>query len=203
MNSGFSTKCRMRTLGALILALSLPAHRGIAAAADSAAEPTDRIEQQLKQIKAHESSEQSRVDQDERAIRQLEQQLQQLKDQHSVLVHQAEMLNITNDKLKADTTQLQDSQKELAAGVGDEQFGSAMSRWLGSHQFTWNGAVAGDFIYDRGNDTNTFTLAFEPLVIYRLNDWISFEGEMDGLLPQGTNAQFAMPIAMFQLFLND
>jgi hypothetical protein len=203
MNSGFSTKCRKRTLGALILALSLPAHRGIAAAADSAADPTDRIERQLSQIKTNESSEQSRVDRDERAIRQLELQLQELKSQHASLAHQADTLEITSNKLKADTAQLQDSQKQLAAGVGDEQFGSAMSRWLGSHQFTWNGAVAGDFIYDRGNNTNTFALAFQPLVIYRLNDWISFEGEMDGLLPQGTSAQFALPVAMFQLFLND
>ena len=193
----------MRTLGALILALSLPLNGGIAAAADTAADPTPQIEQQLNQIKTNESSEQSRVEHDERAIRQLEQQLQELKSQHAALVHQADTLEITSNKLKVDTAQLQDSQKELASGVTDEQFGSAMSRWLGSHQFTWNGAVAGDFIYDRGNNTNTFALAFQPLVIYRLNDWISFEGEMDGLLPQGTSAQFALPVAMFQLFLND
>jgi hypothetical protein len=74
---------------------------------------------------------------------------------------------------------------------------------LGTHQFTWNGAVAGDFIYDRGNNTNTFALTVQPLVIYRLNDWISFETELDGNFPQGSGASFALGIGMFQLFLND
>jgi TolA-binding protein len=203
MNSGFPTKRRCRTPGALILALLLPVLSGVAAAGDTAVERTDGIEQQLNQIKTNESAEQSRVDQDERAIRQLEQQLEQLKHQHAALVRQADTLEITSDKLKADTAQLQDTQKQLATGIGDEQFGSAMSRWLGSHQFTWNGAVAGSFIYDRGNNTNTFALTFEPLVIYRLNDWISFEGELEAALPQGSDAQFGLPVAMFQLFLND
>ena len=161
------------------------------------------MELQLNQIKTNESVERQRVDQDERAIRLLEEQLQELKSQNTTLGRQADTLEITSDKLKADTAQLQDTQKQLQAGVSDEQFGSAMNRYLGTHQFTWNGAISGSFIYDRGNNTNTFALAFQPLVIYRLNDWISAVGELDGLLPQGSSAQFALPVAMFQLFLND
>jgi hypothetical protein len=161
------------------------------------------VELQLNQIKTNESVERQRVDQDERAIRLLEEQLQELKSQNTTLGRQADTLEITSDKLKADTAQLQDTQKQLQAGVSDEQFGSAMNRYLGTHQFTWNGAISGSFIYDRGNNTNTFALAFQPLVIYRLNDWISAVGELDGLLPQGSSAQFALPVAMFQLFLND
>lgn len=203
MSSGFCRKRRYRAPGALILALFLLIPGGIAAADSTAVERTDGIEQQLTQIKAEESAEQSRVEQDERIIRQLEQQLQQLKSQHATLLRQANTLEITSDKLKADTAQLQDTQKQLAAGLNDEQFGSAMSRYLGSHQFTWNGAVAGDFIYDRGNNTNTFALSFQPLVIYRLNDWISFEGEIEAGLPEGSSADFQLPIAMWQLFLND
>jgi len=203
MNSGFSTKRLRGALGGFILALLVLAFGAIAAADDSGVERADKIEQQLNQVKTDESAEQSRVQRDERAIRQLEQQLQQLESQHATLVRQANTLEVTSDKLKVEVAQLQDSQKQLAAGPSDEQFGSAMSRYLGSHQFTWNGSVSGGFIYDRGNNTNTFALAFQPLVIYRLNDWISFEGEMDGLLPQGSSAQFALPVAMFQLFLND
>jgi hypothetical protein len=161
------------------------------------------IQQQLNKIKSDESSERRRVEKDEYLIQQLEQQLQQLRSRDVTLSHQTHALEVTNDKLKADTAQLQDSDKHLAASLGDEQFGSAMNRWLGSHQFTWNGAVGGDFIYDRGNNTNTFSLVFEPLVIYRLNDWISFVGEIEAGLPQGSSADFQLPIAMFQLFLND
>jgi len=78
-----------------------------------------------------------------------------------------------------------------------------MTHYLGSHEFTWHGTVAGDFIYDRGNNINTFALTFEPLVIYRLNDWMSFVGEIEAGLPEGSRAEFALPIAMLQLFLND
>jgi hypothetical protein len=203
MKSGFCTKHRWRALGALILALWLPVSSGIVAAGDTTSDLTDAIERQLTQVKANESAERSRVDQDERAIRQLEQQLQELENQHALLVHQADTLQVTSDKLKATTAELQVTQNQLSEGLSDERFGSAMNRWLGSHQFTWNGAVAGDFIYDRGNNTNTFALTFEPLVIYRLNDWISFEGEIEAGLPQGSDAEFQLPVAMWQLFLND
>lgn len=195
------TKCLMGMPSLLVLALLLRYSCAIAAD-DSDLDPA-AIGQQVNQIKSEQTHERERVNRDERLIHQLEQQLQQLRNQHATLAHQADTLEITSDKLKADTAQLQDSQKQLQVGINDQQFGSAMYRWLGSHQFTWNGSVSGSFIYDRGNHTNTFALAFQPLVIYRLNDWISFEGEMDGLLPQGSTAQFALPVAMFQLFLND
>jgi hypothetical protein len=203
MKSGFHAQHRRRALGALILALWMPVSAGIATAGDTAADPMDKLQRQLTQVKANASEERSRVDQDERAIRRLEQQLQALKSQHAALIHQANTLEVTSDKLKADTVQLQSTQQKLAEGLNDEQFGSAMNRYLGSHQFTWNGAVAGDFIYDRGNNTNTFALTFEPLVIYRLNDWISFVGEIEAGLPQGSSAEFQLPVAMWQLFLND
>jgi hypothetical protein len=203
MDSVFSTTRVYGTTAALILALSLPVLSGaIAAAADDSGDP-GAIQQQVNQIRTDESNQRERVEQDERAIRLLEEQLQQLKGQNAALVRQADTLEISSEKLKADTAQLQNSQKQFEAGLSDEQFGSAMSRYFGSHQFTWDGSISGSFIYDRGNNTNTFALAFQPLVVYRLNDWISAEGELDGLLPQGSNAQFALPVAMFQLFLND
>jgi hypothetical protein len=202
MNSACLKKRQSGTLAAFLIAVSLQVLSLTAAANDSGVD-TDAIQQQVNQIKNDESNQRERVKQDERAIQLLEEQLQQLRSQNAALVRQADTLEVSSQKLKADTAQLQDTQKQLQAGMNDEQFGSAMSRYLGSHQFTWNGAVAGDFIYDRGNNTNTFTLAFEPLVIYRLNDWISFVGELEAALPQGSEAKFGLPIAMFQLFLND
>jgi hypothetical protein len=203
MNAALSPKRRHRSLSALVFGLSISVLGSVVAADDTSLDPPRKIEQQLNQIKSSEAAERRRVEQDERSIQRLERQLNQLESQHAVLVHQAATLEVTSDKLKTDTAQLQDTQKQLATAPSDEQFGSAMSRYLGSHQFTWNGAVAGSFIYDRGNNTNTFALTFEPLVIYRLNDWISFVGELEAALPQGSDAKFGLPIAMFQLFLND
>jgi hypothetical protein len=202
MNSACLKKRQSGTLATFLIAVSLQVLSLTAAANDSSVD-TDAIQQQVNQIKNDESNQRERVKQDERAIQLLEEQLQQLRSQNAALVRQADTLEVGSQKLKADTAQLQDTQKQLQAGMNDEQFGSAMSRYLGSHQFTWNGAVAGSFIYDRGNNTNTFALTFEPLVIYRLNDWISFEGELEAGLPQGTSAEFELPVAMWQLFLND
>jgi TolA-binding protein len=193
----------IRGLRGVILAALIPALGLTASAADVTDAELGAVQHQLNMIKHEESAERRRVDQDEQLIRRLEQQLEQLQAQHASLTHQADLLTVTSEKLKADTAQLETLQKQVAAAPTDEQFGSAMSRWLGSHQFTWNGTVAGDFIYDRGNSTNTFSLVFEPLVIYRLNDWISFVGEIEAGLPQGSSADFQLPIAMFQLFLND
>ncbi len=205
---GFGTRCGMllRMTGVatgLILSACLPVLGPAASAADFNDADLGAVQQQLAKIKNEESAEKRRVERDERAIRQLEQQLEQLQSQHSGLVRQADALKHTSDQLKANTAQIQDLQKQIAASSSDEQFGSAINRWLGTHQFTWNGAVAADFIYDRGNNTNTFALTFEPLVIYRLNDWISFEGELEAALPQGSSAEFGLPVAMWQLFLND
>ena len=209
-NDSFGTNSRcsvfLRTIGGmtgLILSLYLPGLGRAVWAADLGDTDLGAVQQQIDKIKHEESAERRRVDQDEQLIRRLEQQLEQLQSEHASLSHQADVLTVTSQKLRADTAQIEDLQKQIAAAPTDEQFGSAMSRWLGSHQFTWNGAVAGDFIYDRGNNTNTFALVFEPLVIYRLNDWISFVGEVEAGLPQGSSADFQLPIAMFQLFLND
>jgi TolA-binding protein len=186
-----------------LLSLCIPALRGAASAEDTAGADLRAIQQEINNIKKHESAERQRVDQDERTIQTLEQQLRQLELRNAALAHQADALEVTSQQLKQDRQQLKDLQQQLATRVTDEQFGSLMNRYLGSHQFTWNGAVAGSFIYDRGNNTNTFALTFEPLVIYRLNDWISFVGELEAALPQGSSAEFGLPIAMFQLFLND
>src|SRR6201986_4513151 len=164
----------------------------------------DLIQSQIDRIQRDEAAERKRVNSDETVIRQLQQQLQAFKVHDATLINRDQELELSNTQLKAQTEQqLQDVKAQLAAGISPSEFNSAIARYLGTHQFTWNGAVAGDFIYDRGNNTNTFALTFEPLVIYRLNDWISFEGELEAGLPQGSDAEFQLPVAMWQLFLND
>ena len=195
---------RLKTITAT-LSLLLIALPGISRSEDgSGVDDLQSIRRQIHKIKSEESAQRQRVERDERLIRQLDQQLERLESQNVSLANQSRTLQVTNDKLKADTAQqLQDIQGQLSKGPAAGQFGSWMNSYLGSHQFTWNGAVAGSFIYDRGNNVNTFALTFEPLLIYRLNDWISFEGELEAALPEGSDASFGLPVAMFQLFLND
>jgi hypothetical protein len=46
-------------------------------------------------------------------------------------------------------------------------------------------------------------LLFEPILFYRLNDWILFEGTIEADLPPGSDASFQLPVATAQIFLND
>jgi hypothetical protein len=178
-----------------------------AAGADSDPVGLGRLESQINRIRSDETSERRRLKIDEDLIEDLELQIKQMKADQTRLSGHTRELELNNQKLKTDTAQrvqqLQDQQEQISKKIPPEQFDSAINRYLGTHQFTWNGTVAGSFIYDRGNNTNTFALTFEPLLIYRLNDWISFEGELEAALPQGSDPRFGLPVAMFQLFLND
>jgi hypothetical protein len=195
-----------RRIASLLLAVTGLIVFGTAAAGAADAPPNnlELIESQIEQIERHEAAERNRVDSDELVIRQLEQQLQTIKARDANLVNQDQQLELSNTQLKTQTEQqLEDVKAQLAQGISPSDFASGIDRYLGTHQFTWNGAVAGDFIYDRGNNTNTFALVVQPLVIYRLNDWISFETELDGDFPQGSAASFNVGIGMFQLFFSD
>jgi hypothetical protein len=175
-----------------------------AAAADVPPGNLKVIQGQIIQIESDEAAERNRVNGDEQVIRQLEQQLHAITARDANLVSKDQQLELSNTQLKAQTEQqIQDVKVQLAEGISQADFGSAIDRYLGTHQFTWNGAVGGDFIYDRGNNTNTFALNVQPLVIYRLNDWISFEGEIEAAFPEGSGASFDLGIGMFQLFLSD
>ena len=46
-------------------------------------------------------------------------------------------------------------------------------------------------------------MSFQPIILYRLNDWILFEGSISAALPQGSGASFTLPVATAQIFVND
>ncbi len=143
-------------------------------------EPDDlsQIRAQLRALEVEDANERSHVESDDKLIHELEQKLQKLD---------------VRDKALA----------QASVDASPAQFDSFMSRYLGTHQFTSAGAAAGDFIYDHKTNQNTFALVFEPLVLYRLNDWILFEAEIEAGLPKGSSAEFALPVATAQIFLND
>ena len=163
-----------------------------------------QLQNQLHKLKAAETAERNRLASDERLIHALEQRLDQLDARNHALNQTAQSLASTNRELRDSTTQqLQTLQGRVNNGVTSTQFDQAFSHYLGTHQFTFAGAMAGDFIYNRQTNQNTFALVFEPLVLYRLNDWILFEAEIEAGLPSGSAADFGLPVATAQIFLND
>ncbi len=175
-----------------ILVFSLIAAGGMAGAQD--ASELDQIKREIKQIKADERREQQR---DEELIGQLERKVEQLERQNRLLQQSSARLQ------NQTTQQFQDIQQQIGSTPAPARFARAFQDYLGTHQFTLTGAVGGDFIYDRQTATNTFALDFEPIILYKPTDWLLFEGTIEANLPAGGSAEFALPVATAQIFLND
>jgi len=137
---------------------------------------------------------------DRQEIKFLRQRVEQLENENG-------QLRATNVKVEKDTSQTVEQLKTLNETVNQAPsptaFARAFSDYLGSHRLTIAGAAAGSFIYDRQSATNTFALEFEPLLLYRMNDWLLFEGVLQANLPAGSSADFQLPVADAQIFLND
>jgi hypothetical protein len=174
----------MRYLLLAILVLSIIVGSGVAEAADGA--ELQQIKREIQRIKADEQRERER---DEKLIGDLEKKVEQLETQN----HQ---LQQSSEKLQTQTSQqFQQLHEQISTGPSSSQFARSFADYLGTHQFTLTGAVAGDFIYDRQTATNTFALDFEPIILYRVTDWLLFEGTIEANLPVGSSADFQ--------FLND
>jgi hypothetical protein len=184
--------------------MTLAAARLVFADEGGSHDDLQRLRREIKQLQSDQTAERRRMDQSEQLIKELESQLRQVESQNQKLSNAAEQLVSSDAKLKSETTErLEQFQSQLSTDASPGGFADAMSRYLGTHQFTFAGAAAGSFIYDRATSQNTFSLQFEPIALYRLNDWILFEGTIQGSLPNGSAADFELPVATAQIFLND
>ncbi len=191
-----------RRVVAALLLITVGARSG--SAADGGATNLLQISQQLQRLKAYETAEERRIDSDEQLIQELEGRLEQVDARDRGLATTTQQLTTTNNQIKEQTAQkLQTLQSRLDSGTETSVFDSAMGRYFGQHQFTFAGAAAGAFIYDRQSAQNSFAFVFEPLVLYKLNDWMLFEAEIEAGLPRGSGADFGLPVATAQIFLND
>jgi hypothetical protein len=168
------------TLCRVIAALLLIGASAATCAADGSVANLPQISRQLQRLKADEAAEKRRIDSDEKLIQELERRLEQVDARDRSLAGATEKLTTTNNQVKEQTDQkLQTLESRLDSGSPSSVFDSAMGRYFGQHQFTFAGAAAGAFTYDRQSAQNSFALVFEPLVLYKLNDWILFEAEIE------------------------
>jgi hypothetical protein len=178
--------------------------KNIFAAEVKSVDDVSPVRRQLKALKANEADERIRLTSDEKLIHELEQRLDQLDAQNRTLQRSAEQASASSHQLQTATTQqIQSIQQQIATGFSPGQFDNAFARYLGTHQFTVAGDAAGGFIYDHQTAQNTFSLTFQPIILYRMNDWMLFEGSIAAALPLGSGASFSLPVATAQIFLND
>jgi hypothetical protein len=199
------TTRKSRACALLGIGLTFFAGAGGALASD-AVDTSDlaRIKQEIQALKKDDAAQRRQLNNEENLIKSLETKLEQVESRNSELNNKEQELELTNTQLKSTTTQqLQDLQQHLNDSITAPEFDSAINRYLGTHQLTIAGAAAGDFIYNRQTAQNTFSLLFEPIFLFRLNDWILFEGTIEAGLPNGSAADFELPVATAQFFLND
>ena len=189
-------------LGLITLIVTTENH--FVSVAEGSEEPgLQQIRSELQQLENNAKSERERAEHDERLIHELEQRLHQMETENAELRDAGRSGAVVDAHAEGNTQQQPPVGQPLASRIPAADFDRAMGRYLGTHQFTLVGAAAGDFGYDRNTKNNTFSAAFEPLVLYRLNDWILFEGTIQALLPAGSKADFELPVATAQIFLND
>jgi hypothetical protein len=193
-----------------VFALWFTVFLGAGSCRPALADDTDRpatlvqMRQQIEAIENNAAAARRRAKKDEEEIERLQRELQKIEAHDAQLTGTTEVLKTSNAQLKAQTDQqIQTLQQDLAHGVSAAQFDDAMSRFLGTHQFTVAGDAAGGFFYDKKTAQNTFSLQFQPIILYRMNDWILFEGSIAASLPNGSGASFALPVATAQIFIND
>jgi type II secretory pathway pseudopilin PulG len=172
--------------------------------ADAQAKLLKQVERELRQLRADRAR-------DHKTIQKLQQELDQVRSQDNEIHTSNQQLQTTTQKLQASNQQLQaktDSelkqlQDQMAQGPSQRQISQALGSYWGNHSFTINGGAAGDFIYDHKLNQNTFSLLFEPIMLFRLNDWLAFEGTMEAAYDPGNGASFDAPVVTAQMFLND
>ena len=192
------------TVSVLALATIAAVPKAWADDAEAQAKALKEVQRELRQLRADRAR-------DHRLIEKLEQQLEQVQNQNSQIRTSNEQLRTSTQQLQNSNQQLQTKtdeelkqiQAQVAEGPSDRQFAKALGGYWGTHSFTLTGAAAGDFVYDRQNGQNTFALTFEPLMLYRPNDWLLFEGEFEAAFDPGSGASFDAPVATAQIFLND
>jgi len=162
------------------------------------------MREQIAELEREAKSEQHRFDESELRIRQLASRLQNMEAQNQRLNQAAQKLTSSNSQFQSETDRrFEELQQRRSENIPTSLFDAAFGRYLGTHQFTLVGDAAVSFIYNHATSTNTFNLQFQPILLYRLNDWLLFQGSIAASLPVGSNASFSLPVATAQIFLND
>lgn len=156
----------------------------------SSADPVSSRDREIQEIK--------------REIRLLQQRVDELEGHNERLWKANTEAKSSSEKFEAATTQqLQTLQGQVDSASSPSSFAEAFNRYLGNYRFTLVGGAAGSFIYDRQNNINTFALDLEPIILWRISDRMLFEGTVEANLPSGSSAEYQLPVATLQYFLND
>lgn len=153
-------------------------------------DPKSRREREIEEIRSE--------------MRKLERRVEELENENSDLKKSSTQLKADTQKIQSTTSQqIEALQSKVATQSTPASFADAFRRYLGRYDFTVVGGAAGSFIYDRQTGINTFNLVLEPIILWQISDQLLFEGTIEADLPVGSAADYELPVATFQYFLND
>lgn len=140
-------------------------------------------------------------------IQMLRQEIRKMREESE---KQKQKLQALEEKLAKVEAQNAQKTKELEEKV-TTQTASLVDRVLktetGENRFLLTGYGFGNYVYrskngNQNEETNTFQAGFNPIFLYRLNDWIFFEAELELELEDG-ETEVGVEYAQANLFLND
>ncbi len=140
-------------------------------------------------------------------IRALRQEIRKMREESERQRHQMKALE---EKLQRMETKSEQKAKELEEKVA-KQSRSWVDRFLksqtGENRFLVKGFAFGNYRWrskhgNQNEKSSTFQAKFNPIFLYRLNDWIFFESELEVEL-EGTETEVALEYAQANFFLND
>ncbi len=192
------------TVAVLAIAMVTAAPRALADDTEAQAKALKQVERELRQLRADRARDRKLIEKLEEKLDQVQSQDSQVRTTNQQLQTTTEKLQNSNQQLQVKTDQeLKQIQAQVAAGPTEPQISRLLGGYWGSHQFTLTGGAAVDYIYDHKLGQNTFSLDFEPIMLYRLNDWLAFEGGFEASYEPGSGASFDSSVDTAQIFLND
>jgi hypothetical protein len=142
-------------------------------------------------------------------------EISELKTRVEQLEGENKQLKATNNQIQTEQTQttqvVKQIQEQSKEGPSPSQLSNAFSRYLGSNTFMITGAAGFSYIYapQTGgiNDIhkqkqNTFVSDWEPMILYRPNDWMLFQGILSAAFGT-TGTSVDLSSAEFHIFPTD
>lgn len=136
-------------------------------------------------------------------VRKLKEEIQRLKSENEANRKKMEEFE---KKLEQIESRSEEKQKEVAAEISKGPSPGAIRQALGSYwgdgRFIIGGYGFGQYDWDRNANTNSFTAQVNPVFLFRLNDWILFESELEVKLPDDAETEANLEFAQADIFLN-
>jgi hypothetical protein len=137
-------------------------------------------------------------------VRMLKEEIQRLKAETERSQKRIEELE---HKVEAVQQKGEEQQKQIESAVaGAPSAGvvrDTIDRYWGEKRFTITGYGFTNYEWNENENSNSFEAGFNPIFLYRLNDWILFQSELEVELPDDAETEVNLEFAEADVFLND